>query len=376
MIKNFSLLSSTGKGFARGTLVGGSSSVLNSALNGEKNVKEETLKSALIHGIATAGVAGGIYQGGKLLNKVKRNYVFSYMSKIANFNSDEEETNSNIPLGLLQAGSGLYLGQQTIRSGIPRALGVRLESHSTSHNNAKDILDNGGILDPNKSGKGAMSALDVAVRHADVESDIPENFKTRGVTELADRRKDSIGKVFITGIHPDKTLSEIELNAIQQQSGIRPDKPITQSIYKQAQRVGYRSQQELNINPSKYNHVFAYIRDRDAEIKANNSNPFNNHVKGRSLYVGGSDNYFRDNFVADVDDAASMMTTNRVKVSGNRLGAVKDAIQREGLVNLIRANPKRVAAGAGILLGGGLLTTNALKGAYSNLIGNREDNPS
>ena len=77
---------------------------------------------------------------------------------------------------------------------------------------------------------------------------------------------------------------------------------------------------------------------------------------GRSLYVGGSDDYFKNNFKADPDDMLAMKTNKQVKVFGNRFAATADAIKREGLGNLMKANKGRVAAGLGILAAGGAAT--------------------
>jgi hypothetical protein len=60
--------------------------------------------------------------------------------------------------GMAQIGAGATIGQQAIRSGLPRAVGVRLEQHGTSRAAAKNIIKE-GYLDPSYGGStGGVTA--------------------------------------------------------------------------------------------------------------------------------------------------------------------------------------------------------------------------
>lgn len=95
---------------------------------------------------------------------------------------------------------------------------------------------------------------------------------------------------------------------------------------------------------------------------------------GKSLYLGGSDDYFNKNFIPDPDDVYAMKASNKIKVHGNRASATLEALKREGggsrlkgIAKLIKANPKRALAGIAMLGAGGLVTGNLVKAAYNNL---------
>jgi hypothetical protein len=79
----------------------------------------------------------------------------------AQFAKDEDDRRSRIEKATVTGLGAAYVGQQTIRSGVPRLLGVRLESHSTSNKNAAEILKNGGILDPARSGSNAIRSINI-----------------------------------------------------------------------------------------------------------------------------------------------------------------------------------------------------------------------
>jgi len=232
------------------------------------------------------------------------------MFYLADFKQRKENKNKDT----LKTIGGIYLGQQTIRSGLPRALGVRLESHSTSKKNAREILKNGGFLDPNKGGTGEGKILQ--------DIDIGDSWANR-----------SKNRVFLTGIHKDR------LPEFRKESGRLPE--ILHPLMRKLQRANYRGiysekviKNASGVTPKTF---FSGVTG----------------LGGRSLYVGGSDKYFNSNFRPDLDDPISLVTDKKTKVFGNRASATVDAIKREGLGNLIKDNPKRVLSGLGILGAGG-----------------------
>lgn len=207
-------------------------------------------------------------------------------------------------------GTGV-LGYHTIRSGVPRALGVRLESHSTSHETAKKILSK-GFLEPSAGGTGAVKMFETL-----------DGADNEGV-------KHTLGKVHITGVNansPVKTPGAIN------------------ALIRKAQQTMYRSTPYVDHIAFKKNPGLHFA----GELAKTAVNPF----RGRSLYVGGTDDYFNKNFTADPYDAFAQTSTEKVRVYGNRFAATGAAIEREGLGKLMGANKVRVAAGLGILgLGG------------------------
>lgn len=274
--------------------------------------------------------------------------------------SSKEKNKKQKNYGNAIASLGLagYVGQQTVRSGVPRLLGVRLESHSTSNKNAKDILRGGGWLDPDLSGTKSISPL--------------KNRVDQGLDDMASR---AANKVYITGLHKDAPVNNMN--------------PIARLLHRQNQRKLYRAQGEIDWdklskdaenNPlvkearqkwedSLTNEKF-YPVDRKilkteyvgirggVQSKARKLQTLKNIFipgKGRSLYIGGTDDFFNSNFKPDFDDLTAMYSDKKVKVFGNRASATIDALKKGGLKNIL-SNPKRNLAGAAILLGGGLLT--------------------
>ena len=84
-------------------------------------------------------------------------------------------------LGATEAGAGGYLAYKGLEHGLPRALGIRTEYHTTSKENASLIKKAGNWLDPKFGGKNGWAAK--------IESDVyVQNSKNY---------------VHITGIHKD-----------------------------------------------------------------------------------------------------------------------------------------------------------------------------
>lgn len=261
---------------------------------------------------------------------------------------DKKTNKKNYIKGVGSIGAGAYVGQQTVRSGVPRLLGVRLESHSTSRKNAKDILKNGGWLDPNLSGTKSTSIL----------NDLNE-------IGLGTDSKWANNKVYITGIHKDaKNLGN----------------PLSNVLFRMDQRRGYRAQGEIDWNKLDRDaeNDPTVKRARDIWEKSKSEYSEKNYKqtklgvkqvkriqetaknliipgKGRSLYVGGTDEFFNSNFKPDVDDLRAMYSDKKVRVFGNRASATINALKKGGLKGVI-SNPKRNLAGAAMLIGGGLLT--------------------
>jgi len=372
--------------------------------------------------------------------QVKNNYLYTNFAKS---NKKDKEPKRNLIKGAAYLGASGIVGQQAIRSGIPRLLGVRLESHSTSKKNAKEILKNGGILDPNKGGSGATKNLTNDVKRGYGWAADVFNKQEKG-KEFLTRAKNSI---YITG--RNDASANASNNVANNLRGFWKT-PVGQSIYKKGQRAFYRGQSSTDIdrdaiesevknwrksketqekltklknqlkdqvesskkpkskldNPRdftpKKSKKYGYLSPIDKsirkgiqeQIKEINSGARKRAEltdiavekrkpeaikkgllgRGKSLYIGGGDDYFNKNFVPDPDDAIALKTNKPIKVSGSRTGATLEALKREGggsrlkgIARLVKANPSRALAGAGILAGGGLLTAKLGQAAYRNI---------
>ena len=177
----------------------------------------------------------------KLLKKVGRfsrlgKTWVTFAAKENTRNKKEKETGKKrkVAAGVVKLGAGAYLGQQAVRSGIPRLAGVRLESHSTSNKKAREILKNGGIVDPDKSGTGAIRALE---------------GNTAGTAKGGYTPEQAKGKVYITGIHKDAGKRTMP-NPLNPMLGIEVDpkkeNALQQVMNRKDQRLGYRAQSMID----------------------------------------------------------------------------------------------------------------------------------
>jgi hypothetical protein len=281
--------------------------------------------------------------------------------------------------GAKLVGAG-WLGQKAVRSGLPRLLGVRLESHSTSNKNAKEILKNGGFIDPEKSGSGAIRSLETM----------------QGIDGVTDINK-AKNKVYITGLHRDAVSKEIT-DMMGRKTRLGDNGPIKNVLTRGDMRRGYRAQAEMDWDKidkagakgyaegyersmkdfpgnesyakqaGNVDRAYAAQEERVRQARGSVFNP----SKGRSLYIGGSDEFFNTNFKPDFDDPAAMYSDKKVKVYGNRFSATGAAIKREGLLKLMSKNKGRVAAGAAILGVGGYGAYRLGKSAVNTLTGRNE----
>lgn len=281
-----------------------------------------------------------------------RKIVFSGQSnKYSSLEFAKKKKKKNAVKGTAYLGASGIIGQQTIRSGIPRLLGVRLESHSTSKRNAKEILKNGGILDPNRGGTGASKAV----------NDVEYINKSKSF-------------IHITGKHKDHQLESGRVIHKDMQGKVISNVPTYEKVknnlfrdiaWRKTQRGMYRGITGETLNMESAKGITKAISNIGAGMTG---------LKGKTLYIGGSDDYFNKNFTPDGDDLG-LKSTNKIKVHNNRASATLDALKKEGsgsrlkgIAKLVKANPTRSLTGAGIVLGGGLVTAKLGQSAYRNLI--------
>lgn len=322
-----------------------------------------------------------------------RKNILEHKHKIQN---KAKDLNFNIPIGLIEfskqkkrkdtlsmddlnnLGSGymgLDMSQRLLRRGLPMTAGVRLESHSTSHANARKILNEGGILDPNRMGEKTGPLMG--------------GF---GSDSIYKGKKYSFITGSLSGLPIDRLRSQTLRKTYRVQSAMDPEdlavlqrKRIYDNLkaYKAAAttpEIKEMKRQQLNnlfrtpneyyaLNLESFDDLDRYPNSTDVKMKTiitKESPKFKKisremqlrsilpSLSGRSLYVGGSDAFYKDNFTPDEDMPRIAMKTDKpIRVHGSRTSATIAAIKREGLDNLMKANKGRVAGGI-VLTGAGL----------------------
>lgn len=283
---------------------------------------------------------------------------------VADFSKKKEKKKKETSLlsDVAKVGTGGYLGVEGLRRGIPRLAGARVESHSTSRKAAKDIFDEGGYLDPNKMGRVTGSAQGekmyddkysfITGRHS--KANVPENQKYVDRLLANQLRKNYRGMAELT---PEESSDLLVRNMQQQYRQLRFGRYGIDDTTKKKLIDQYNKAFGLNMKDF-YDFESNEVADKIAKHdkwKTNKSfaelqkQVKKNSKKGKSLWVAGGDEFFDKNFTPDEDmPMLAMKTKNKLKVSKNRFAAVVDAAKREGLLNMMKKNPKRVLAGLGI----------------------------
>lgn len=218
-------------------------------------------------------------------------------------------------IGAAQVVGGTYLGYQGIKHGLPRALGLRTEYHTTSKTNADLIKKAGNILDPACGGKNGW---------AEKAGD-------------ASYVKSSRNYVHITGLHKDNI-------------GTRPlfgkfTAPL-RMFYRKTQCLMYKT--FGNIDVKKFQKCFVE-GDKKAFI-INMAKEFKNsilHNRTKKFCISGTDSYFNTKFIPDADDIA-LKSAEKIKVYNNRFSSMIAGLKKFGLSGM-KENKSRVAFGVGLL---------------------------
>ena len=310
---------------------------------------------------------------------------------LSNFNKTKNKKESKVKGGL-QIVSGASLLGEGYRRGLPRALGVRLESHSTSRKKAKEILKKGGYLDLERMGDvtGVAQGKDVygGKKYGFITGHVPDAELPLGIGKGTDRMMaSSIRKSYraMASMNKNKVDDLLRSNLVES---------LKKGIYVHSMNEGQRKRILDQVNTMFDLDLKSVKKLKDKDVIKDIENRFNrtrktkipivdlkkelnfkmlNPMVGRSLYVGGSDEFFKKNFTpAEAMLGVAMKSDKPFKLKGSRLGAVQEAIKREGLGNLIKANPKRVRTGLGIIAGTGLLGGALIKSGLKKIKGKEE----
>lgn len=227
-------------------------------------------------------------------------------------------------IGAGEIAAGGYLGYKGIEHGLPRALGIRMEYHTTSKENAALIKKAGNILDPKFGGKNGWAkkvSCDQYVKNS-------KNF------------------VHITGYHKDSTRFVSRF--------MRP-------IQRWGQNMMYKTVGNCDIKE-----LFKASSPKE-RIKILKNIFINNILKNKTkrFCIPGIDSYFNSNFVPDTDDIA-LKSTKKLKVYTNRFSAMIAGLKKFGLKG-IKENKGRVAVGVTTVAAAGYAAIKLIKSGISKI---------
>ncbi len=233
---------------------------------------------------------------------------------------------------------GTYIGYQALKHGLPRMLGVRIEYHVTSKQNAALIRKSGNILDPlsgGKNGWGQKVNNDRFINNS-------QNF------------------VHITGLHENSDIfNEKPFNKFRKFKA--PLRTIGRKMYTfMYQVIGRGKRDNLCVpNEKGIKRVLQKIKIISTELICTKFS-----TKTKCFCIPGTDSYFNSEFISDIDDFFALKSAKPVKVYNNRFSAMLGGLKRFGLKG-IPENKSRVLVGTGVCLGGlycgGKLINNGLK---------------
>lgn len=254
-----------------------------------------------------------------------------------------------------EIGAGAYIGYKGIEHGLPRALGLRMEYHTTNKTNAKLIINNSNShLDPKFGGKNGFSKV--------VNDDV---FLTR-----------SKNYIHITGFHPKSDILTTLIQPITDKypklnnnlliNMIRPFHRRMQTfLYKtemnNPEEMPYLNKRTLNkintiIDKSLSKQLkFSDLKPNNLSVKTIIKGLYNNsfHNKTERFVIPGTDSYFEKKLIPDPSDIA-LKSSRKIKAYTNRFHAMIAGLKKFGLSGA-KENKYRVAAGiVGILATGNL----------------------
>lgn len=222
-------------------------------------------------------------------------------------------------IGSAQLASGAYLGYQGVKHGLPRALGLRTEYHTTSKANADLIKKSGNFLDPKFGGKNGFAQKGA-------------NFNSL----LKDCIKKSENYVHITGLHKDSSFVYL----VKNKKWLIPE---LRTVARKCQNFIYRYIELLNaekcVAPKNRKDALKNL----AKISKNIVLP----SKAKKFCISGTDSYFNTKFIPDTDDIA-LKSIQKVKVYNNRFSSMVAGLKKFGLKGM-KENKGRVAFGVGLL---------------------------
>lgn len=226
----------------------------------------------------------------------------------------------NDVLGAAQLAGGTYVGYQGIKHGLPRALGLRTEYHTTSKANAELIRTAGNVLDPAFGGKNGWAqkvGSSSYVRHS-------ENY------------------IHITGLHKDSDFNKLLAN-----KKLGKFTSLFRTMHRKLQCLMYKTVGNIDMQKLKELNGSGNSKDVLKALAKEFKNGIFHHNKTKKFCISGTDSYFNTKFIPDADDIA-LKSANKLKVYNNRFSAMVAGLKNFGLKGM-KENKGRVAFGAGLI---------------------------
>jgi len=206
--------------------------------------------------------------------------------------------------GTAQVAGGTYIGYQALKHGLPRAVGIRIEYHTTGNENAKLIKNDGNILDPRcggKNGWGQKISSNRCINNS-------QNF------------------VHITGFHKDSKLF-----TYTRFKKFQPFEPFVRTIGRKTQSFMYQI-----VGNGNYDKVIRVRRSSDTFLKKTTillKEFINVKLNNKTKYfcIPGIDSYFNGEFIPDIDDPIALKSSKPLKVYNNRFSAMIGGLKKFGL---------------------------------------------
>ncbi len=243
----------------------------------------------------------------------------------------------NDVLGAAQLAGGTYVGYQGIKHGLPRALGLRTEYHTTSKANAELIRKAGNVLDPAFGGKNGWA-------------------QKVGSSSYV---KNSENYIHITGLHKDSVFNEILANKKlgKLTAPIRTlHRKLQCLMYKTVGNVDMQELKELKMSGNSKDVLKTLAKEFKKGLF---------HNKTKKFCIAGTDSYFNSKFIPDVDDIA-LKSADKLKVYNNRFSAMVAGLKKFGLKG-VKENKGRVAFGVGLLTIGTYFAAKLIKKGVNNI---------
>jgi len=240
--------------------------------------------------------------------------------------------------GAAQTAAGAYLGYCGVKHGLPRALGIRIEYHTTSRENADLIKKTSNMLDPKFGGTGWAKKINYE-RYI-------ENSKNF---------------VHITGMHKNSSLIP---NSVPNYiiAIVRPFRRKIQTLmYKLTGNISAAERREILKNNSRKENIKLIVKRAAGLLFFDRTKTF---------CIPGIDSYFNKKFIPDTDDLA-LKSSKPLKVFGNRFSAMLQGLKQFGLKG-IKENKCRALAGAGIVSAGLFAGYKMIKNGAEKIFGNNK----
>lgn len=248
-----------------------------------------------------------------------------------------DNKNSRIKGGM-QIAAGGYLASKAVTSGLRRMLGIRIEEHTTTSKNARDIIKGGCILDPKFGGSG-FSVLD-------------EDFldESKNYIHITGMPKDLKARILSHAEESGVKMDEATIKKMDKAFSPFSKGCITAS-YRKIQKFSYRCKMNKveTLEQMKKQGVLDDVFVSEfipAKMTLPNVLNILFGIKSKTFYIPGDEEYFNKNFIEDASDFA-LKTDKPLKVCRTKIGAMFEGLKNHGLSGM-KQNKTRVAAGVAI----------------------------